>query len=59
MLVLSRKHGESVIIGGGITVKVLKVKGNLVQLGFDAPKEVPIHRGELYERIRGLEPFPI
>jgi len=55
MLVLSRKHGESVVIGRTITVKVLKMRGNVVQLGFDAPKEIPIHRGELQRRIPGLD----
>jgi carbon storage regulator CsrA len=47
MLVLSRKFGESVVIDGGITVTVLKVKGNVVQLGIDAPREVSIRRSEL------------
>ena len=55
MLVLSRKHGESVVIGGGITVTVLKMKGNVVQLGFDAPKEVSIRRSELSKLGRGFE----
>lgn len=47
MLILSRKCGESIVIGKGITVTVFKVKGNAVQLGIDAPKEVPIRRSEL------------
>jgi carbon storage regulator len=55
MLVLSRKHGESVVIGGTITVKVLKMRGNVVQLGIDAPKEVPIHRSELCKRMPGFD----
>jgi carbon storage regulator len=55
MLVLSRRNGESVVIGGGITVTVLRVKGNVVQLGIDAPKEVGIHRSELRNRGRELE----
>jgi carbon storage regulator len=55
MLVLSRKHGESVVIGGGITVTVLKMKGNVVQLGFDAPKEVSIRRSELQKWARRLD----
>ena len=53
MLVLSRKHGESIVFDGGITVKVLKMKGNVVQLGIDAPREIPIRRSEL--RILSLE----
>ena len=52
MLVLSRKLGESVVIGRGITVTVVKMKGDVVQLGIDAPKEIPILRSELHERIR-------
>jgi carbon storage regulator len=52
MLVLSRKKSESIVIGGSITVTVLKMKGNAVQLGIDAPKEIPVHRSELQERAR-------
>jgi carbon storage regulator len=55
MLILSRKYGESVVIDGGITVTVIKMKGNVVQLGFDAPKEVSIRRSELQKRMQGLE----
>ena len=55
MLVLSRRIGESIVIGGGITIKVMKIKGNAVQLGFDAPKEIPIHRSELRKLIREFE----
>ena len=47
MLVLARKIGESIIIDGGITVTVLKVKGNIVQLGINAPEEISIRRSEL------------
>jgi carbon storage regulator len=47
MLVLSRKHGESIVIDGGITVTVIKIKGNTVQIGIDAPRETPICRSEL------------
>jgi uncharacterized protein len=52
MLILSRKNGESIVIDGAIKVLVLGVKHNVVRLGIDAPKEVPVHRSELYERIR-------
>jgi carbon storage regulator len=52
MLILSRKTGESIVIGRGITVTVKKMKGKVVQLGIDAPKEIPIHRSELQERTR-------
>lgn len=49
MLVLSRKIGEKVVIGNGIVVTVLEVKGRQVRLGFQAPPNVPIWRGELAE----------
>jgi carbon storage regulator len=55
MLVLSRKLGQSLVIGGGITVTVIKVKGSTVQLGIDAPKEVPIRRSELRSLGREFE----
>lgn len=55
MLVLSRKYGESIVIGGGITVTVLKVKGNAVQIGIDAPVAIPIHRSELRKLGREFE----
>ena len=55
MLVLSRKHGESIVIDGAIKVQVIEVKGNVVRLGIDAPKEIPVHRSELYERLRTNE----
>ena len=51
MLVLSRKKGEEVVIGGLITVTVLEVQGERVKLGFTAPAEVPIHRREVFERV--------
>jgi carbon storage regulator len=47
MLVLTRKAGEKVVIGGGITVTVVEVQGNRVRLAFDAPEEVRILRAEL------------
>jgi carbon storage regulator len=51
MLVLSRKLGEGIVIGEGVTVTVLEVNGNKVKLGFVAPAEVPIHREEVHQRI--------
>lgn len=51
MLVLSRKRGESVVIGNDVTVTVLEVRGDRVKLGFSAPGEVPIHRAEVYQSI--------
>ena len=51
MLVLSRKRGEAIVIGNGITVTVLAVDGDRVKLGVVAPAEVPVHREEVYQRI--------
>ena len=51
MLVLSRKVNECVIIDGKITVKVIRVEGEVVKLGIDAPPEIPVHRQEVHERI--------
>ena len=52
MLVLTRRGGESVRIGDDVTVTVLEDGGRPVRLGIDAPKEIPVHRAEVYERIR-------
>jgi carbon storage regulator len=52
MLVLSRKIGESIIIGGQIVVKIMRVEGEVVKLGIQAPSEVPVHRQEVYEEIQ-------
>ena len=51
MLVLTRKIDESITIGHSITISVLEVKGNQVKLGVKAPKDVPINRTEVYEKI--------
>lgn len=52
MLILTRKTGETICIGDNVTVTVLSLKGNQVRLGINAPKEVSVHREEIYERIR-------
>ena len=51
MLVLTRKIDESITIGHSITVSILEVKGNQVKLGVKAPKDIPINRTEVYEKI--------
>ena len=53
MLVLSRKRRESIFINDNVVVTVLRICGNQVQLGIDAPVEVPVHRKEVHEKIRG------
>lgn len=52
MLILSRKPGESVVIDGHIRVKVVRVEGDVVKLGIEAPVTVPVHRQEVYEEIQ-------
>ncbi|HMB73693.1 MAG TPA: carbon storage regulator CsrA [Gammaproteobacteria bacterium] len=56
MLILTRRVGETVVIGNDVTVTVLGVKGNQVRLGVNAPREVTVHREEIYERIQGEQP---
>ena len=55
MLVLSRKSDESIIIRDDIVVTVVEIRGDKVRLGIDAPKEVPVHRHEVYEAIKESE----
>lgn len=55
MLILTRRVGETLMIGDDITVTVLGVKGNQVRVGVNAPRNVAVHREEIYERIREEE----
>ena len=52
MLILTRRVGETLMIGEDVTVTVLGVKGNQVRIGVNAPREVAVHREEIFERIR-------
>lgn len=64
MLILTRRVGETVVIGDDVDVTVLGVKGNQVRLGVKAPKEIAVHREEIYQRIcreqrgNGQDPGP-
>ena len=61
MLVLSRKKNESIVINNDIVVTVVEIRGDKVRLGIVAPKEVPVHRQEVYEAIHGpgAAPAPV
>src|SRR4249919_3525394 len=58
MLVLSRKKNESIVINNDITIVVVEIRGDKVRLGVEAPKEVPVHRNEVYEAIRRNQQKP-
>jgi carbon storage regulator len=52
MLILTRRVGETVMVGNDVAVTIVGVKGNQIRIGIDAPKDVSVHRKEIYERIR-------
>ena len=58
MLILTRRVGESLMVGDNVTVTVLGVKGNQVRIGVNAPKDVAVHREEIYTRIHDGEKPP-
>jgi carbon storage regulator len=58
MLVLSRKKNESIVINNDITIVVVEIRGDKVRLGVEAPKEVPVHRREVYDAIKRSETIP-
>jgi len=55
VLILTRRTGETLNIGDNIQVTVLGIKGNQVRIGIDAPKDIPVHREEIYEKIKHEE----
>ncbi|TDQ39524.1 carbon storage regulator CsrA [Thiopseudomonas denitrificans] len=58
MLILTRRVGETLMVGDDVTVTVLGVKGNQVRIGVDAPKDVAVHREEIYQRIQNEKDEP-
>lgn len=57
MLVLTRKKDESIVINNDIIITIVEVRGDKVRLGIVAPKDVPVHRQEVYEAIHGTKPL--
>ena len=55
MLILTRRVGEALMIGDNISISVLGVKGNQVRIGIDAPKEVAVHREEIFKKIHSVQ----
>lgn len=58
MLILTRKIGESLLIGDEVEITVLSIRGGQVKLGVKAPKEISVHREEIYQRIKALADTP-
>lgn len=58
MLILTRRMGETLMIGSDISVTIVGLNGNQVKLGINAPKDVPVHREEIFKRIQNAKPEP-
>jgi carbon storage regulator len=59
MLVLTRRPGESIVIGDNIVITIIEIKGGQVRVGVDAPRSVDVHRKEIYEQVRQENPAAI
>lgn len=58
MLVLSRKKNESIVINNDVVITIVEIRGDKIRLGITAPKDVPVHREEVYQAIHGSNPAP-
>lgn len=58
MLVLSRKKNEAIVISNDIVITIVEIRGDKVRLGIEAPRDVPVHRMEVYEAIHGAKAAP-
>jgi carbon storage regulator len=59
LLILTRRVNESIVVGDQVTVTVVAVKGNQVRLGVDAPRDIAVHREEIYDRLQAEKELPV